>query len=133
MPAQEQLPKNEKKTGRKSKNDDASEKESDSDSDSESEADTVESDAGDYGSARKGRIRFKRDPHAPRRGKNAYMFWSEEIRASMPAELTVVQKMKMCGERWKSMSSEDKQVRIGSPFYLTRVIQKKFKRPLRWP
>ena len=128
MQAQEQLSKNEKKTGRKRKNDDASEKESDSDSDSdsESEADTVESNAGDYGSARKGRIRFKRDPHAPRRGKNAYMFWSEEIRASMPAELTVVQKMKMCGERWKSMSSEDKQVRIGSPVVFS-------KRPLQWP
>lgn len=104
----------EKKTGRQHKKGEKDEPESEQESDSSSsdsekeEADTVE--AADEDSPAP-RTRAKRDPNMPKRPMSAYLLWVREVRPTMAPELSITQQLRMCGERWKNMSQEEKQVR----------------------
>ncbi|KAI8969286.1 high mobility group box domain-containing protein, partial [Mycotypha africana] len=56
--------------------------------------------------------RSKKDPNAPKRGLSAYMFFSQEKRAEVKADnpdASFGQIGKLLGEKWKSMSDEDKK------------------------
>ena len=59
-----------------------------------------------------------RDPNLPKRPKNAYMIFTDSVREEVKAQLVtasadgkvrVSEVSKVCGERWKAMSAEDKQ------------------------
>ena len=59
-----------------------------------------------------------RDPNLPKRPKNAYMLFTDSVREEVKAQLVtasadgkvrVSEVSKVCGERWKAMSAEDKQ------------------------
>ncbi|EMR08174.1 hypothetical protein PNEG_03347 [Pneumocystis murina B123] len=57
--------------------------------------------------------RVKKDPDAPKRGLSAYMFFAQENRELVKTEnpdATFGQIGKILGERWKNLSSKDKQV-----------------------
>ncbi|KAG2228050.1 hypothetical protein INT45_012074 [Circinella minor] len=56
--------------------------------------------------------RGKKDPNAPKRGLSAYMFFSQAQRTNVQQEnpdAAFGQIGKILGERWKSMSEDDKQ------------------------
>ena len=59
-----------------------------------------------------------RDPNLPKRPKNAYMLFTDSVREEVKAQLVtasadgkvrVSEVSKVCGERWKAMTAEDKQ------------------------
>jgi hypothetical protein len=45
----------------------------------------------------------------PKRPKNGYLLWSEEARKSMPAELSLTEKVKLCAARYRTMSDEERK------------------------
>ncbi|KAI8088028.1 high mobility group box domain-containing protein [Gilbertella persicaria] len=56
--------------------------------------------------------RSKKDPNAPKRGLSAYMYFSQEQRQSVKDAnpgVTFGQIGKLLGEKWKSMSDEEKK------------------------
>ena len=62
--------------------------------------------------------KVQRDPDMPKRPKNAFMLYSDTIREEVRAELIaaspdgkirVADVSKVCGERWKAVSEDDKQ------------------------
>ena len=62
--------------------------------------------------------KVQRDPDMPKRPKNAFMLFSDTIREEVRAELIaaspdgkirVADVSKVCGERWKAVSEDDKQ------------------------
>ncbi|KAI9473682.1 MAG: high mobility group box domain-containing protein [Benjaminiella poitrasii] len=59
--------------------------------------------------------RGKKDPSAPKRGLSAYMFFSQENRSKVKEEnpeATFGQLGKLLGEKWKSMSDDEKKVKL---------------------
>ncbi|KAI8882466.1 high mobility group box, partial [Backusella circina FSU 941] len=56
--------------------------------------------------------RSKKDPNAPKRGLSAYMFFSQDQRATVKAEnpdASFGQIGKILGEKWKSMDDNEKK------------------------
>ncbi|KAI9365217.1 high mobility group box domain-containing protein [Pilaira anomala] len=56
--------------------------------------------------------RSKKDPSAPKRGLSAYMFFSQDQRATVKdesPEATFGQIGKILGEKWKALSDEQKK------------------------
>lgn len=56
--------------------------------------------------------RKKKDPNAPKRSLSAYMFFANENRDIVRAEhpgITFGQVGKFLGDKWKSMTAEDKE------------------------
>jgi hypothetical protein len=54
----------------------------------------------------------KKDPDAPKRGQNAYMFFVNELREKMKAENTTMKApdlAKFAGEKWRTMTPEEKK------------------------
>ncbi|GAA5803626.1 high mobility group box domain-containing protein [Helicostylum pulchrum] len=67
--------------------------------------------------------RGKKDPSTPKRGLSAYMFFSQDQRSTVKEEspdATFGQIGKLLGEKWKSMSEEQKK-----PYALKAEIDKK--------
>ncbi|ODQ81715.1 hypothetical protein BABINDRAFT_6375 [Babjeviella inositovora NRRL Y-12698] len=61
--------------------------------------------------AERTRPRKKKDPNAPKRSLSAYMFFANENRDIVRAEnpgVTFGQLGKLLGEKWKSLTPEDK-------------------------
>ncbi|KAI8390215.1 high mobility group box domain-containing protein [Blakeslea trispora] len=56
--------------------------------------------------------RTKKDPNSPKRGLSAYMFFSQERRATVKEEnpeASFGQIGKILGEKWQAMSAEEKK------------------------
>jgi hypothetical protein len=70
-------------------------------------------DAGDDDSDEKRpKKKAKKDPNAPKRGQNAYMFFVNDLREKMKNENTPMKApdlAKLAGEKWRTMTSEDKK------------------------
>ncbi|KAI9486595.1 MAG: high mobility group box domain-containing protein [Benjaminiella poitrasii] len=76
----------------------------------ETQKDTKRAAPADKGDEKK--RRGKKDPSAPKRGLSAYMFFSQENRAKVKEEnpeATFGQLGKLLGEKWKSMSDDEKK------------------------
>ncbi len=59
----------------------------------------------------------KKDPDAPKRGQNAYMFYVTELREKMKTENTPMKApdlAKFAGEKWRGMTPEEKKVLLRS-------------------
>lgn len=59
----------------------------------------------------------KKDPNAPKKNLNAWMFFIQQVRPSVVAELgedgkRVATVTKVVGDRWSKMTAEEKQVRF---------------------
>lgn len=60
------------------------------------------------------RKKAKKDPNAPKRAQNAYMFFVNEFRETVKAEggpTKPTEVGKLAGEKWRAMSAEEKKVR----------------------
>ncbi|EPY41254.1 high mobility group protein B3 [Angomonas deanei] len=50
----------------------------------------------------------KKDPNAPKRAKNAYMFFATEFRTKHP-ELSMIEQTKAAGEAWRNLADDAKK------------------------